>query len=106
MVNSLAELKTALEGLNIPIAYSHFKKNTSTPYLVYYVDSQDGFYADNTTYTKSKTISIELYSDKKDETLEHNLETILNDNELPFDIISEVYIDDEELYEVVYQIEI
>ncbi len=106
MVNSLEKLKTALEGLNIPIAYSHFKVATSTPYLVYYVDSQDGFYADNITFTKAKTINIELYTDKKDETLESSLETILNNNELPFEIISEIYIDDEELYEVLYQIEI
>ncbi len=106
MVSSLGELKTALEGLNIPIAYSHFKTATSTPYLVYYVDSNDNFYADNKTYEKIRVVNIELYTDKKDETLESSLETILNDNDLAYNVISETYIDDEDLYEVFYQIEI
>ncbi|MCQ2979630.1 MAG: hypothetical protein MJ245_07525 [Clostridia bacterium] len=106
MVSNLQELKTALDGLNIPVAYSHFNVATSTPYLVYYVDSSDGFYADNKTYSKTQTINIELYTDIKDETLEGSLETILNNNDLAYSIMSETYIDDEELYEVLYQIEI
>ncbi len=106
MVTSLQELKTALDGLNIPVAYSHFKDNTYPPYCVFFVDSQDGFYADNVTYTKSKTINIELYTDMKNETLEASLEQILNDNEIPFEVITEVFIEDENMYEVVYEIEI
>ena len=63
-------------------------------------------YADNITFTKAKTINIELYTDKKDETLESSLETILNNNELPYEITGELFIDDENLYEVIYQIEL
>lgn len=106
MIDSLEDLKTALGGLNIPIAYSHFKTATSTPYLVYYVDGTDNFFADNKVYDKVNTIYIELYTDKKDETLQTSLETILNNNELPYEITGELFIDDENLYEVIYQIEL
>lgn len=106
MINTLEELKALLDTLNIPVAYSHFNKATSTPYLVYYVDGQDNTFADNIVYLKTMDITIELYTDKKDVTLEGQLEKLLNDNELPYNMTSELYISEDKLYEIVYNIKI
>lgn len=101
---TLNELKNILDTLGINVAYSHFVKETSTPYLVYYVDGTDNMLADNKVFYKNVGVTIELYTDKKDVALEERLEELLNQNELPYEIVSETYIDSEEVYEIVYQI--
>lgn len=104
MLSSLQELKTALDGLQIPVAYRHFSKPTSTPYCVYYVEGTDNLSADNITYYETKDVSIELYTDKKDLTLEESLKTILTNNDIPYEQTFETYIAEEKLFEVVYSI--
>ena len=47
-------------------------------------------------------LSIELYTDEKDPELEDRVEAVLNDHEL-FWNKSEVWIESEKLYEVLYQ---
>lgn len=103
---TISEFNTLLttSTLNIPIAYSHFNKETELPYLVYYETGTENSFADNKTYGKVKDIEIELYTELKDVTLEEQLETLLNNNEIPFEKLVETYIDDEKMYEQVYQI--
>ena len=48
---------------------------------------------------------MELNTDKKDPELEEKLEDILTTNEIPWEK-SEVWIDSEKMYEVLYQTEI
>ena len=54
---------------------------------------------------KFKFYQIELYTIKKDLVAEQKLETVLNSINSEYDV-SEVYIDTEALYQVIYQIKI
>lgn len=102
----LSNLKSILDLLQIPVAYSHFNTATELPYIVYYETGTDNVFADNKVFKQCKSVEIELYTSIKDVTLEEQLETLLNNNEIPFDKISETYIDDEKMFESVYQIEL
>lgn len=100
----LSSLKTILDTLGIPVAYHHFNTKTPLPYLVYYEDGSDNLYADNKVLSTGMQVEIELYTEFKDITLEGQLETLLNNNELPYEKINETYIDSETMYEIVYRI--
>lgn len=100
----LSNFKTLLDTLNVPVAYHHFNEKTSLPYIVFYENGSDNFFADNKVYQKCMSIDVELYTNIKDTTLESRLETLLDNNEIPYEKITETYINDEKMYEIVYQI--
>ena len=56
-------------------------------------------------WQKIDELNIELYTDKKDPDIESKIEDILTAHELPYEK-SEVWIEDEKMYEVLYQTEI
>lgn len=56
----------------------------------------------DSTFEQNYNLSIELYTDEKDPELEDRVEAVLNANEL-FWNKSEVWIESEKLYEVLYQ---
>lgn len=79
----ISNLKNILGQLDIPIAYSHFNTATELPYLVFYETGSDNVFADNKVYQECISVEIELYTQYKDITLESQLKTLLNDNEIP-----------------------
>ncbi|SOC12813.1 hypothetical protein SAMN05880501_10756 [Ureibacillus xyleni] len=99
----LQELAQALETLNIPVTYSHFNDPQTPPFICYLVTGSDNFNADNTTYQEFTNVDIELYTKKKDITLENQLKQLLKDNELPFDY-SSVFINEEKIYKITYEV--
>lgn len=102
----LTNLKNILDQLGIPVAYSHFNTATQLPYICFYESGTDNTFADNKVWHQCKSVEIELYTELKDLDLEEDLEDLLNTNEIPFEKITETYIDDEKMYESVYQIEL
>ena len=101
---TLKELNTILSELNISIAYNHFNTKTNPPYLVYYIESSENFFADNTVISENVTVLIELYTKKKDVKLERKLKNILNNNELPYELVGESFIEEDNVYQIVYQV--
>ena len=102
-----ADIKTMLDGLGVPTAYYQFPDGTdiTPPFLVWFYPDSDNLFADNTVYGTIEQLHIELYSDEKDFELEGKLETILNDNSLPYHR-SEVYVSGEQLFETIYTTEV
>jgi len=100
-----SELYTALLGLEIPVAYDHFEQYPSEkvtpPFVVYRCDDPTTVKANDITYYKHNNYIIDLVTDKKDITMEQNLEAILTANEMPFDV-EENYIENERIYQVRY----
>ena len=96
-----------LKQLNIPYAYSHFAEGESPnpPFICYLYPRSDNFSADGYVYFNKSRVNIELYTDKKDIKLERRLENLLTKNKIYFEK-SEVYIQSEKLYEVVYELSI
>lgn len=102
---TLAELNTLLETLGMPVAYSHFKKATSPPFITYQFAYGSDFKADNQNYKDISNVQVELYTKIKDLTNEGQVEALLKNNRLPY-MKTEAFLDSENLYQVIYEIQI
>lgn len=95
-----------LKTLNIPVAYDHFDsdKKITPPFVVYRELSVDTFKADGITYYRPYEFEIELVTEKKDVSLEGQVETLLTNKNIPYDVESEVWDEDERIYHSFYNI--
>lgn len=96
-----------LEEIGIPFAYSHFAEGESPepPFLCYLLPRSDNFSADGAVYHKLSVVHFEVYTDKKDRALENRVEDVLDKNNIFYNK-SEVWINSEKLYEVIYTFEL
>jgi len=101
------DITNMLKEAGLPLAYDHFAEGESPapPFLIFLFPGSDNMFADNGVYFKISQLNMELYTDKKDPELEEKLEDILTAHEIPWEK-SEVWIDSEKMYEVLYQTEI
>lgn len=105
---TFAELKTTLSGvLPDKVAYYQWPVGEAPPlpYMVYYSLGADNFAADNVVYDSRRDVRIELYSRLKDLATEGALEAALTAAGL-FWTREETYIDDEHVYETIYEVTI
>lgn len=98
------ELVKIIEEMGIPFAYDHFAEGESPdpPFLCYLLPGSDNFAADGRVYYKMSEVRIELYTDFKDVSLEEKVTAVL-DNHGIFYKQSEVWIEEEKLYEVSFE---
>ena len=96
-----------LDEIGIPFAYSHFAEGESPepPFLCYLLPRSDNFSADGAVYHKLSVVHFEVYTDKKDRALENRVEDVLDKNNIFYNK-SEVWINSEKLYEVIYSFEL
>ena len=96
-----------LDETGLPSAYHHFAEGESPdpPFLVFLFPESDNFGADNRVYQKADVLNIELYTDRKDPEIEADVEAVLSNHDLFYDK-SEVWIESEKMYEVLYQVRI
>lgn len=101
------EVMTMLAEMNLPYAYDHFVEGESPdpPFLVFLYPGSNHFAADGKVYFKVNRLNIELYTDKKDVEHEETVEAALDRHGI-FYSKSEVWIESENLYEVLYQMEV
>ena len=101
------DITNMLKEAGLPLAYDHFAEGESPepPFHIFLFPGSDNMFADNGVYFKISQLNMELYTDKKDPELEEKLEDILTAHEIPWEK-SEVWIDSEKMYEVLYQTEI
>jgi hypothetical protein len=105
---TLTELKIILEATGFPVAYSHFVPTNGDPvpdppYICYLSTFSSNMKADNKVYKQITNVQIELYTKKKDLLAESTVETVLFDNEIPWES-SEIFIDTEELFQKIYEV--
>ena len=98
------EVMQMLDETKIPYAYHHFAEGESPepPFICFLFPGSDNFSADNIVYAAFENLNIELYTDEKNPELEAVVEAVLTAHEL-FWQKSEVWIESEKLYEVLYQ---
>ena len=98
------EVMEMLSELNIPYAYDHFAEGEAPepPFICFLFPGSDNFSADNVVYAAFEELHIELYTDEKDPKLEEQVENLLAGHEL-FWQKTEVWIESEKLYEVLYR---
>ena len=101
------EVIKLMESIGPPCAYDYFVEGESPdpPFLVYLYPRSDNFAADGMVYFKVNRLNIELYTDLKDVELEETVEAVLDKHGIFYEK-SEVWIESENLYEVLYQMEV
>lgn len=100
------DLVRLLEETGLPFAYDHFAEGESPdpPFICYLLPQSDNFSADGKVYLKVSSVNIELYTDSKDLSVEQMLEAVLDMHGIFYDK-TEVWIESEKLYEVLYSFE-
>ena len=91
----------------LPCVYSHFKdKNApqTPPYLAYIGAGQDNFEADDTYYHSRNEYQLEYYFTQKNSTKEAEIEQILLDNGYLYTKSEDVYIEDQGVFVIYYNI--
>ena len=103
----IEELAAILQEMDIPFAYDHFAEGESPepPFICYLLPGSDNFAADGRVYFRINEVRIELYSDSKDVGLESKVETVLDSHGIFYNK-SEVWIQREKLYEILYSFEV
>ena len=98
-----ATLFTLLKSTGLPVAYHHFKTPPEPPYIVYLFSYSSNFGADNKVHGKVNNYQVELYTTIKDPASEKLIEDALNGADVYWEK-TEMYIDSEGLYQVLYEI--
>ncbi|MEO2238065.1 hypothetical protein ABE547_02365 [Dorea sp. YH-dor226] len=103
----MEELVAMLQKMGIPFAYDHFAEGESPdpPFICYLLPGSNNFAADGKVYFKINQVRIELYTDSKDLAVERKVEMVLDDSGIFYNK-SEVWIQSEKLYEVLYSFEV
>ena len=102
----MEELLQILSETQIPFAYHHFAEGESPepPFICYLLPGSNNFSADGKVYYKINEVHIELYTDWKDLAVEQGVEAVLDGHGVFYNK-SEVWIQSEKLYEVLYTFE-
>lgn len=104
-------LKAVLDSTGLPVAYHSFKSSDPNkpvpplPYIIYYLKNSDNTGADNKVYYKQNYYNVELYTNKKDIAVEQKLEDAFDSASIFYDK-TESYIDEEKMFDILYEIEI
>ena len=101
------KLLEIMADINIPSAYDHFAEgeSPSPPFITYLLPGSDNFSADGRVYYNITEAHIELYTDAKDPAVEQIVEAVLDQHSVFYEK-TEVWIESELLYEVLYSFEL
>ena len=103
----MEELVQIIQEMKIPFAYDHFAEGESPdpPFICYLIPGSNNFAADGKVYFRINQVRIELYTDSKDLAVERKMEMVLDESGIFYNK-SEVWIQSEKLYEVLYSFEV
>lgn len=95
-----------MKETGLPFAYDHFAEGESPdpPFITFLLPGSNNFSADGKVYLKINEVHIELYTDEKNPETEALVEDVLDAHEIFYDK-TEVWIESEKLYEVLYSFE-
>ena len=104
---TIEEFAAMLQKTGIPFAYDHFAEGESPepPFICYLLPGSNNFAADGKVYFRINQVRIELYTDSKDLAVERKVEMVLDESGIFYNK-SEVWIQSEKLYEVLYSFEV
>ena len=104
---TIENLVEMLQKTGIPFAYDHFAEGESPepPFICYLIPGSNNFAADGKVYFRINQVRIELYTDSKDLAVERKVEMVMDESGIFYNK-SEVWIQSEKLYEVLYSFEV
>jgi len=101
------EINEMMMETGLPFAYHHFAEGESPdpPFALFLSLGENTFGADNLMYHSFKQLDIELYTDRKSPEMEQIIEDVLTEHHIFYEK-SEIWIESERLYEVLYEVEV
>ncbi len=104
---SYEEIAEMMQEIGLPFAYHHFAEGESPkpPFTIFLSPGEHTFGADDLMYISFKTLHIELYTDEKSPEAEERVEEVLHQHNIYF-TKTELWIESERLYEVLYETEV
>lgn len=97
-------IQEVLQSTGISAAYSHFKKDIKPPFIAYIGSGQSQLLADNTVYKQSNDYQIEYYFTTKNEEKERKIEKTLLDAGYIYSKSSDVFIKEQDVFVIYYQV--
>lgn len=91
-------------GIQYSLHHFEIEEAIEPPFLVYVVRNRPVI-ADGWSYVQIQELDIELYTDSKDGDCEKRVEEILEAREIRYKK-TEGYLEDEDMYEVLYEMEV
>ena len=106
-VEIAAMAAAAAQAAGCPLTYYQWPvgKAPEPPYILFYYPYRDDFPADDRNFGKSTALRIELYTDEKDFVAEAAVEGVLEEYGMVYGK-TESYIDDEHMFEILYDMEV
>ena len=100
-------IESMLDEIGVEYRYHHFEENEAVnpPFICWTMPGNNNFAADGKVYAKAIELDIELYTDQKDMLLEEKVEQVLEEHEIYWKK-TEAYIESENMYEVLYEMEV
>ena len=104
---TIEEIKALVKSIGFDATYYQWpeKKVPPLPYVVWYFPRSVNFAADDQVYQEIEELNIELYTAEKDFTAEAVVENVLDGAGIVWDK-SETYLKSEDMYEVLYEMEV
>ena len=101
------EICEMVQEIGLPFAYHHFAEgeSPSPPFLLFLSPGEHTFGAGDLMYISFKKLDIEIYTDEKSPETEERVEEILHQHNIYF-TKTELWIESERLYEVLYETEV
>lgn len=93
-----------LKTLGLPVVYGKHTAKVKTPYLLLSGAGQFVAAADDTYYYTRNLWTVEYYFTKKDPALEARIEKLLLDNGYEYDKSEDIYLDDQDVFLLYYNI--
>lgn len=103
---TLDELSALLKTTNLPVAYRAWPEGEAPPlpYICYLESYSNNFAADGTVYYPISHVQVELYEKLRDMETEGKVEAALSS--VVFWEKTPTHIDEEECYQILYEIEV
>lgn len=100
-----------IAGIGLPYAYDHFKAEDGQhpqgpPFICFLYPNRDDLMADNANYVPITALTVELYTDEVDFSLEERTEAALSAAGLTYGKSGPTYIDPEKMYMTTYNTEV
>lgn len=101
------EIRDMIADIGLPSTYYQWPKKEvpPLPYVVFYFPRSENFDADDQVFQTIQALNVELYTSEKNFASEQAVETVLNAYGMAWDK-SEIYLTDEHMYEVLYEMEV
>lgn len=101
----VSEIYELLSKTMLPVAYQMFPEDEipELPILIYTIPYSSNFSADGCVYSKGNHVQIDLYTGKKEPETEKKVEDILSGY---YWEKTEEYLDEEQCYRIMYEMEV